>query len=71
MVDKMTRNERDDIMNRARRNKALAETMRGPDGRGDDFMLEAFMATFHPEYQKDRRKMRELHQATRKRSKQA
>ena len=54
----------DDIRDRARRNLALAESMRHPGEDGDDIVLEAFMATFHPDVQKDRQYMRKLRAAT-------
>lgn len=58
--------DRLDIRIRARQNLALAEAARTRGERGDDIVLEAFMATFHPELQQDRAYMGRLKQAARK-----
>lgn len=55
-----------DIRIRARANLAYAEAGRRTGEDYDDVVLEAFMATFHPELQRDRAYMRELKEATRK-----
>jgi hypothetical protein len=57
---------KNDIRDKARCNLAMAEAMRRPGPHGDDVVLEAFMATFYPEKQRDRDYMNRLHAATRR-----
>jgi len=58
--------EADDVRDAARRNLAIAEAMRGLGEAGDKIVLEGFMATFHPQKQRDRRYMNELHRASKR-----
>ncbi|KKK86852.1 hypothetical protein LCGC14_2759120 [marine sediment metagenome] len=53
-----------DIRIRARMNLALVEASRTQGEAYEDLKLEAFMATFHPELQRDKTYMRDLKAAT-------
>lgn len=55
-----------DIRIQARINLAFVEASRATGEAYEDLNLEAFMATFHPELQRDRAYMRDLKAATRK-----
>ncbi len=59
MARKQKRVQRD-LRERAREALAMANAVNK-----DEFTLEAFMATFHPEFQKDRERMSQLRAAQR------
>ncbi len=55
-----------DVRIRARINLAFVESSRATGEAYEDLKLEAFMATFHPELQRDRNYMHHLKKATHK-----